>query len=44
MQAGYQAPRRTWANSRKLAKAVATRPRVYGAGLGYGAGNSDAEF
>lgn len=43
--AGYQAPPKTWAEFKEIAKAVTNSSKgVYGAGLGYGAGNSDAEF
>ncbi len=43
--AGYNAPPKTWAEFKEIAKAVTDSSKgIYGAGLGYGAGNSDAEF
>lgn len=43
--AGYSEPPGTWADFKEIATAV-TDPSngIYGAGLGYGTGNSDAEF
>jgi multiple sugar transport system substrate-binding protein len=43
--AGYQEPPKTWAEFKEIAKAVTNPSKgIYGAGLGYGSGNSDAEF
>lgn len=43
--AGYNNPPRTWEEFREMARAVTNPAKgIYGAGLGYGAGNSDAEF
>lgn len=43
--AGYAGPPETWAEFKEISKAVNNPAKgIYGAGLGYGAGNSDAEF
>jgi len=42
-KAGFKVPPRTWAEFRTMAKKL-TGGGVYGAGLGFGKGNSDAEF
>lgn len=43
--AGYDAPPKTWEEFRVMAKKLTDPAKgVYGAGIGYGKGNSDAEF
>ena len=43
--AGFNEPPQTWDDFRKVAKATTDAAKgIYGAGIGYGKGNSDAEF
>jgi multiple sugar transport system substrate-binding protein len=44
-KAGYDHPPRTWNEFKEIARAVTDPGKgIYGAGIGYGEGNSDAEF
>lgn len=44
-EAGYDGPPKTWEEFREMAAALTDPAKgIYGAGMGYGKGNSDAEF